>query len=84
MSSATHPKEQLQDILHQAKRNTNLSLDQYVALEKLLSQAIALIKNVDWLASSSPPLSVSPSPLCFGPIVLSTVVDNECEPMDWM
>ena len=74
MSSATHPKEQLQDILHQAKRNTNLSLDQYVALEK----------NVDWLASSSPPLSVSPSPLCFGPIVLSTAVDDECEPMDWM
>jgi hypothetical protein len=79
MSSATHPTEQLQDILNQAQRNTNLSLDDYVTLQKLLSQAIALIKRVNWL-DVSPPLSTSP--LCFGPVVLPT--DDECEPMDWM
>ena len=79
MSSATHPREQLQDILHQAKRNTSLSLDDYVTLQKLLSQAIALIQNVDWFESSPP---MSPSPLCFGPIVMPN--DDECEPMDWM
>ena len=79
MSSATHPSEQLQDILNQAKRNTNLSLDEYVTLQKLLSQAIAIIKGINWL-DQSPPHEFSP--LCFGPVELPN--DDECEPMDWM
>ena len=79
MSSATHPTEQLQDILNQAQKNTNLSLEDYVTLQKLLSQAISIIKRVDWL---NPTSSLSPSPLCFGPVVLPT--DDECEPMDLM
>ncbi len=80
MSSVTHPSEQLQDILNQAKRNTNLTLDEYVTLQKLLSKAIAIIKGIHWL-DQSPPSEFS-SPLCFGPIELPN--DDECEPMDWM
>ena len=45
--------QQLNDILEECKRNPNLTLQEIALLQKLLTQAIEICKNV---ASFTPPL----------------------------
>ena len=68
------PNRQLETFLEDCKRNPRLSPEELASLQKLLTEAIAILKNVVYTPPPSSPIT------CFGPLIIPCD-DDDIEPM---